>query len=378
MTALYNMKILFIATNIPTIKRKSNGVILRIADLLSKKCELDVIFPKEIIPFWLRYKTKFKSLYNLKDYVLGNQEIEVLPYLRLPYKSNAFLGLKNLNLSRFISRNYDVIHAHFIFPDGLIAQRISRQTNRPFVVSIRYSDISLVESVSQNSSTFRLAKSCLEEANAIHVLNDYTGQWLNKKFQVNYTVIPHGVDLPESHSVTSQNKKIIITCVAEFIPLKQIDWVINAVKSYQGDSDLELKIIGKGPLKEELYALRENDSRIHFTGHVPHNEVINILTESNIFVMPSTKETFGLVYLEAAATHNAIIAYHKYSINGVFESEKEALFCTGYVDFKNKLHRLIDDPVEVKKLANNALEKVQHMSWDSIIKKYNDLYNSIV
>ena len=94
--------------------------------------------------------------------------------------------------------------------------------------------------------------------------------------------------------------------------------------------------------------------------------------------MPSTKETFGLVYLEAAATHNAIIAYHKYSINGVFESEKEALFCTGYVDFKNKLHRLIDDPVEVKKLANNALEKVQHMSWDSIIKKYNDLYNSIV
>ena len=46
--------------------------------------------------------------------------------------------------------------------------------------------------------------------------------------------------------------------------------------------------------------------------------------------------------------------------------------------FKNKLHRLIDDPVEVKKLANNALEKVQHMSWDSIIKKYNDLYNSIV
>ena len=111
------MKILFIATNIPTIKRKSNGVILRIADLLSKKCELDVIFPKEIIPFWLRYKSKFKSLYNLKDYVLGNQEIEVLPYLRLPYKSNAFLGLKNLNLSRFISRNYDVIHAHFIFPD---------------------------------------------------------------------------------------------------------------------------------------------------------------------------------------------------------------------------------------------------------------------
>jgi glycosyltransferase involved in cell wall biosynthesis len=93
--------------------------------------------------------------------------------------------------------------------------------------------------------------------------------------------------------------------------------------------------------------------------------------------MPSTKETFGLVYLEAASTHNAIIAYHKYSINGVFESEKEALFCKGYINFINQLHRLIDDPVEVKKLADSAMEKVQKMSWGSIIQEYNQLYESI-
>ncbi len=372
------MKILFIATNIPTTKRKSNGVILRIADLLSKKHELDVIFPKEIIPFWLKYKSKFKSLYNLKDYVLGNQEIEVLPYLRLPHKSNAFWGLKNLNLSRFIPRNYDVIHAHFLFPDALIAQRISRKINRPYIVSIRYSDIALLTSISHNSLTFQLAKSCLKEANAIHVLNKYTGEYIQKEFQTDYSVIPHGVDLPKLSKVISQNKKITITCVAEFIPLKQIDWVINAVKSYEGDADIALKIIGKGSLQKKLHALKGADSRIQFLGHMPNNEVMKILTQSHIFAMPSIKETFGLVYLEAAATHNAIIAYHKYSINGVFESEKEVLFCTGYMDFKNKLHRLIDDPVEVKKLANNALEKVQYMSWDSIIQKYNHLYDSIV
>jgi glycosyltransferase involved in cell wall biosynthesis len=371
------MKILFIATNIPTVKRKSNGVILRIAEYLSKNHEVDVIFPKEIIPFWLRNKFKFKSLYNLKDYVLGSKKVEVLSYIRLPYKSYAFLGLKYLNLSRFGHKNYDVIHAHFLFPDGLIAQRISQQFNRPYVVSIRYSDVALIDVVSYNSSTYQLAKSCLENANAIHVLNEYTGQWINEKFQVNYTVIPHGVNLPESLSLSHQHEKITISCVAEFIPLKQIDWVINAVKSYEGSIDLELKIVGKGPLQEELYALRADDSRIHFIGHVSHDEVMKILTESNIFVMPSTKETFGLVYLEAAATHNAIIAYHKYSINGVFESEKEALFCKGYINFKNQLHRLIDDPVEVKKLADSAMEKVQKMSWGSIIQEYNQLYESI-
>ena len=372
------MKILFVATNIPTIKRKSNGVILRIAELLSKNHDLDVIFPKEIIPFWLKYKSKFKSLYNLKDYVLGNQEIEVLPYLRLPHKSNAFWGLKFFNLSRFIPRNYHVIHAHFLFPDGLIAQRISRQNNSPYIVSIRYSDIALFESISQNSSTFRLAKSCIEEANDIHVLNEFTGQWINEKFQVNYRVIPHGINLPKSKRVTSQNKKIIISCVAEFIPLKKIDWVINAVKSYKGDADIALKIVGKGPLQKKLHVLKGTDSRIQFLGYIPHNEVMEILTESHIFAMPSTKETFGLVYLEAAATHNAIIAFNKYSINGVFESEKEALFCSGYIDFKDQLHQLISDPKLVKNLADNALKKVQHMSWDSIIKKYNHLYNSIV
>ena len=378
MTALSNMKILFIATNIPTTKRKSNGVILRIAAFLSKKHDINVVFPKEIIPFWLRYKAKFKSLYNLKDYVLGNQEIEVLPYLRLPYKPYAFWGLKYLNLSRFISRNYDVIHAHFLFPDGLIAQRISQKINRPYVVSIRYSDIALLASVSHNSPTFQSAKSCLKEANVIHVLNDYTGKYIQKVFQTDYSVIPHGLDLPKLSKLTYQNDKIIITCVAEFIPLKQIDWVINAVKSYEGDVEIALKIVGKGPLQRKLHALKGIDSRIQFLGHIAHNEVMEILTESHIFAMPSTKETFGLVYLEAAATHNAIIAYHKYSINGVFESEKEALFCSGYSSFKDQLHQLINDPKLVKNLADNALQKVQNMSWNSIIKKYNRLYETLV
>ena len=372
------MKILFIATNIPTTKRKSNGVILRIAAFLSKKHDINVVFPKEIIPFWLRYKAKFKSLYNLKDYVLGNQEIEVLPYLRLPYKPYAFWGLRYLNLSRFISRNYDVIHAHFLFPDGLIAQRISQKINRPYVVSIRYSDIALLASVSHNSPTFQSAKFCLEQANAIHVLNDYTGRYIQKVFQTDYSVIPHGVDLPKLSKLTSQNDKIIITCVAEFIPLKQIDWVINAVKSYEGDVEIALKIVGKGPLQKKLQSLKGIDSRIQFLGHIPHNRVMEILTESHIFAMPSTKETFGLVYLEAAATHNAIIAYHKYSINGVFESEKEALFCSGYSSFKDQLHQLINDPKLIKNLADNALQKVQNMGWNSIIKKYNRLYETLV
>ena len=378
MTALSNMKILFIATNIPTTKRKSNGVILRIAAFLSKKHDINVVFPKEIIPFWLRYKAKFKSLYNLKDYVLGNQEIEVLPYLRLPHKPYAFWGLKYFKLSRFISRNYDVIHAHFLFPDGLIAQQISQKINRPYVVSIRYSDIALLASVSHNSPTFQSAKSCLKEANVIHVLNDYTGKYIQKVFQTDYSVIPHGADLPKLSKLTSQNDKIIITCVAEFIPLKQIDWVINAVKSYEGDAEIALKIVGKGPLLRKLHALKGTDSRIQFLGHIPHNRVMEILTESHIFAMPSTKETFGLVYLEAASTHNAIIAYHKYSINGVFESGKEAFFCSGYSSFKDQLHQLINDPKLVKNLADNALQKVQNMSWNSIIKKYNRLYETLV
>ena len=372
------MKILFIATNIPTIKRRSNGVILRIANMLSKNHQVEVVFPKELIPFWLRFKSKFKPLYNLKDYEIANQKITVLRYLRLPFKPLAFFFLKFINISRFVQNQYDIIHAHFLFPDGLIAQQIAHQSKRPYVVSIRYSDISMIESTWKHSPTIHKAVVCLKNASAVHVLNDYTRQWMKDKFQIDCSVIPHGVELVDPGEASKTNKKLRITCVAEFIPLKQIDWVIKAFKSYYGKQDIKLSIVGSGPLEGALKAMKGSDDRIKFKGHVPHDQVMQILNESSIFVMPSTKETFGLVYLEAAMMHNAIIAYHKYSINGIFEPEEEALFCSGYADFKHQLHRLIENPGLVNKLADNALKKVQEMDWGTIITRYEHLYESAI
>lgn len=372
------MKILFIATNIPTIKRRSNGVILRIANMLSMNHQVEVVFPKEIIPFWLRFKSKFKSLYNLKDFEIANQKITVLRYLRLPFKPFAFFFLKFINIGKFTQNQYDIIHAHFLFPDGLIAQQIAHQSKRPYVVSIRYSDVAMIESTWKHSPTIQKAKVCLENASAVHVLNDYTGIWMKDKFQIDCSVIPHGVELVDSGEVTKSNQKLRITCVAEFIPLKQIDWVIQAIKSYNGQQNIELSIVGGGPLEAVLKAMKGTDNRIKFKGHIPHNQVMQILNESTIFVMPSTKETFGLVYLEAALMHNAIIAYHKYSINGIFEPEEEALFCSGYDDFKQQLHRLIENPVLINKLADNARKKVQEMDWGAIIKRYEHLYESTI
>ena len=368
------MKILFIASNIPSPKRKSNAVILRIANLLSVNHEVDVIFPKEIIPFWLRNKLKFKPLFRLNDFKQGSKNIRVFNYLRLPIKSMAFIFIKWFKLALASTKKYDLIHAHFLFPDGLIAQETSKEMGIPYVVSVRYSDIALLDSVSESSDTFRKAKSCLINASSVHVLNTYTGNLIQEKLNIPYRVIPHGIDLPHQLNCDYSDDLCQITCVAEFISLKQIDWVINAVKSYKRNRNIALQIVGKGPLENQLKALKEDDDRIQFLGHIPHQEVLNILMASNIFVMPSTKETFGLVYLEAAATHNAIIAYHKYSINGIFEANEEAIFCAGYADFKDQLYQLVENPIRVSKLADAALLKVRDLTWDKIIMSYSNWY----
>jgi len=65
------------------------------------------------------------------------------------------------------------------------------------------------------------------------------------------------------------------------------------------------------------------------------------LFESDIFALPSYKETFGLVYLEAAAARNAIIGFKGEGVWGLFEVDKEMLFCGDFEEFQEQLKLLI-------------------------------------
>ena len=374
------MKVLYIAKNIPTPQKKSNRIIFDIAHRLSEFCEIDFLFPKERVPFWLKNSAKFSYLKGLKNWNFEGFRINTAPYVKLPFKHMQYWSL--FYLPRTIRKYFkkygfpDLIHAHYLFPDGFIALKICQKFNIPFVLTFRSQDKQYLELISTGNPDYKKALRIIKTARQVLVSNGGYKKFVESGFEVKCKLIPHGIDssIFELNHTSQKDNLILITTVAEAIPRKNIDWIINAVLQYHGKAKIRLNIIGDGSELKHLKKLAGNKQEISFWGKIPHEKVLQILRESDIFALPSFNETFGLVYLEAAATQNAMIGYKGEGVWGVFEEEKEMLFCEDFEQFQSQLITLTEDKSLRDKLANNAFEKAKLMSWENVQNKYHTIY----
>ena len=193
--------------------------------------------------------------------------------------------------------------------------------------------------------------------------------------------MPHGVE-PEfvkPKTVAASSNNITIACVSEMIPRKHVAWVIDAVRNYNGNKNITLKIAGDGPLRNELEKMSAGAENIQFLGKIAHEKVGELLAESQIFALPSVNETFGLVYMEAAAHQNAVIATRGTGVWGVFNDKEEMLYCDSQQSFVEMLYQLIDNDELRNAMAKKAYEKTAYnFTWDKIINRYSEIYNNLL
>jgi len=372
-------KILFIARNIPTPKQRNNKVILRIAEKLSNQWKVKIVFPNEWVPWGFHFLPKYKTVHNLKPWKANNFDIDIQKYFRLPFNSIAFLFANSNFFSTIPFQDYSLIHAHYIFPDGILAFRFFKKNKTPYIITVRESDLILLRKVNQNSNTWNWTKKVLENAEKILALNKATVDYLKLHFNLDVELLPHGIDSQKiKYQVPVEKKRINISVVSEAIATKQLDWIIESVKNYKGKKEIELHIIGDGVELNNLKQLAQSENNINFYGKIPHEQVFEHLSQSDIFALPSRKESFGLVYLEAAATCNAIIGYRGTGIYGVLEEEKEIIYIDNYDSFQNSLYELIENAELRNKLKEAAFKKVKQYTWENIINRYNSIYQSVI
>jgi glycosyltransferase involved in cell wall biosynthesis len=103
----------------------------------------------------------------------------------------------------------------------------------------------------------------------------------------------------------------MVLCVSRLAKEKSIDVLIDALALAGSGAGLQLAIAGDGPAREELEALareRGVDGRTHFLGIVAREQLPDLYASADVFAMPSTTETQGLVLAEALAAGCAVIA----------------------------------------------------------------------
>ena len=100
-----------------------------------------------------------------------------------------------------------------------------------------------------------------------------------------------------------------------------MDKVITACENFE---NIDLTIIGDG---REINSLKKLSERPVFKGHLPHKQVLEEMRNSDIFILPSINETFGMVYLEAMASGCVTVGLKGDGIDGIIKNSENGYLC---------------------------------------------------
>lgn len=190
-----------------------------------------------------------------------------------------------------------------------------------------------------------------------------------------YSGIPRNYIL-ESSTKSFKGDLSKFVYVGELIKRKHPISLIHAINSVNKDKKFHISYIGKGneinQIKALSLSLQLNDN-ISFLGHIPRNEILNVLDESECMIMISKNETFGLVYLEAMARGCITIGSKKQGIDGIIIDGVNGFLCNegDSKDLENIINRINSiSSKEKEQISQNAIDTVKELTDSKVAKKY--------
>lgn len=276
---------------------------------------------------------------------------------------------------------YDLVHAIFGFPSGLIAYLIRKKV--PYVVSMRGSDVPYFNSRFSISYKVMTPLIKLIWKSAIGLTSNSEGLKqlaLESKPNIDIKVIPNGVDLNEfSPNVSETGPGLKILTVARLIERKGIEYLIDAVsKLKMRIPELSLTIVGSGNLKsilEEQAIEKINSDSIRFLGEVPHNELAAIYSSHDIFVLPSFNEGMSNALLEAMASGLPIITTLTGGTKELLNGNAVLIEKGSSESILEALNSIIYDTEKLVRMKGLSVERSRRFSWSKTTQEYIDFYN---
>ncbi|HAT4248989.1 glycosyltransferase family 4 protein [Clostridium perfringens] len=321
----------------------------------------------------------------------GKDKILSLPCFEKKDRINFFK--KNNKIFSAIKRDikieeFDIVHAHTLFTTGYIAYKIKKEFNIPYVVAIRNTDINIFLKYKFWLRT--LAREIINNAEKIIFISPkYKESVISKYIKINNRqliceksiVIPNGVDKfwLNNKSVKNNNfesKKIIFTQVGRLDKNKNHKYSIKLIKALKTlGYDAYLNIIGEGPLVKKIEEYEKKYSFIKYYGSLDKEDILKVYNKTDIFIMPSKKETFGLVYIEAMSQGIPVLYSQGQGIDGYFKINEIGNSITEdiFEDIKKIKYILKNYNI----ISKNCFEKVNCFNWDIIAKKYLNIYCEI-
>ena len=335
---------------------------------------------------FITYKqpVRLQLLHNNVHY----HEVSVPSYPLFHYQPYELaLSSKLVNMAKL--HEIEIVHVHYAIPHayaGYMAKQMLAQEGIfiPMVTTLHGTDITLVGShpFYKPAVTFSINNSDAVTS-VSQSLKDDTLRLFNIKKEIE--VVPNFIDTKkyenlysncERELIASNNEKII-THISNIRKVKRVDDVIEIFDRIQKELPAKLVIVGDGPEKESLENLCKKkgiDEKVLFVGN--SHEVDKILCFSDLFILPSEHESFGLVALEAMVCGVPVISSNAGGLPEVnIHGESGYLSDVGNVDemAKNAL-KILENNDTHQLFKRKAKENAQRFETELIVPLYEEIY----
>ena len=286
----------------------------------------------------------------------------------------------------------DILHVHYAIPHAYAGYMAKQMLKRegievPMVTTLHGTDITLVG----NHPTYKEAVTfSINESDIVTSVSESLKQDTLRLFRIdkNIKVIPNFTNIKKSketspckRTVMAKPEELIVTHISNFRKVKRIDDVVRIFYGIQQKLPAKLIMVGDGPEREIADQLCKDlgiKSKVLFLGNT--SDIDRILCFTDLFLLPSASESFGLSALEAMAAGVPVVSSNTGGLPEVNEEGVSGYLCPiGDVKaMAEKAIYILEDKTRLAQFKQNARKVAERFDEDRIVPMYEALYYSAI
>ncbi len=279
----------------------------------------------------------------------------------------------------------DIIHSHdwLTYPAGIHAKNV---TGKPLVIHVHATDFDRSRG-NVNPTVFAIEKDGMMNADHIITVSNLTRKTVIEKYGIDPAKVTtvHNAVIPLSDEILNiprrDRKEKVITFLGRITMQKGPEYFVEAAaKVLKKNKNVRFVMAGSGDMMDEMIELaakRGIADRFHFPGFLRGKEVYEMLADSDVYVMPSVSEPFGISPLEAMQMGVPSIISKQ---SGCAEILNHVVK-TDYWDIDamaDAMHGIISYPAFYNNLRDNGIKEINNITWDKAGRKVIDIYKTLL
>jgi glycosyltransferase involved in cell wall biosynthesis len=278
--------------------------------------------------------------------------------------------------------NTEIIHAHWLIPQGFTSTIAGRLLKKPVIVSIHGSDVSAFRS----APALAIKRFAVKSSRVVVANSSDSHARLNQILQSRtYPTIPVGVVAGKFTPHNAVHSPVRILFIGRLSEAKGVADLIDALALLKQSSiPFKALVAGTGPLEVNLKRKAEKkglSDAVDFIGWVARDDIDELYDWTDVFVGPSISEALGVVFIEAGMHGVPVVSTKVGGIPDIVLNNKTGITVSpnSPQEIADAIRRLVDNPDLYRSMGKAAYKHVvSSFAWDSVIPRYSDLYEQTV